>query len=148
MKESRRYDPVKSSTKKVDSDEDEHEDGWDVTLVKFRAKIRNIVRNGQPPGGLSPETALAAKILEIVKDDLKRSVSRIFYCVLVHRFTNSAILATATPGHQGWRGKTPAECGGLPHQPTEGDPPGKANPHSGPGQIVRERYEVGRLRKT
>ena len=148
MKESRRYDPVKSTTKKVDSDEDEYEDGWDVVLVNFQAKLHDMVRNGRPPGGLSPEMALAAKIAETVKDNLKRSVSHIFYWVFVYHFTDSVILATATPGHQSWRGKTPAECGGLPHQPAEGNPPSKANAHPGASRIVRERYEIGRLRKT
>ena len=108
-----------------------------MALVQFRAKLHDIVRSGQPAGGLSPEVALAAKIIKAVKEDLKRSVSRIFYCILVHRFTDFAIPATATPGHQGWRGKTHPECGGLLYLAPEGDPPGKANSYPGSARIER-----------
>jgi hypothetical protein len=132
-----RYDPVKSTTKEVGFGEGEHEDGWDAIFVRFQAKLRNMVRNRQPPGGLSFEMALVANLQESMEEDLKRSVSRIFYCVLVHRPIDSAILATAIPEHQGRRGKTPPECGGLPHQPTEGNPPSETNPHPGQRQIER-----------
>lgn len=104
-----RHNPVKS-TKKDDSDGGEHEDGWDVALAQFQAKLHDIIRSGQPPGGLSPEMALAARIAKSVKEDLKRSVSHIFYCVPVHHFTVFAILATAAPGHQSWRRETLPEC--------------------------------------
>ena len=104
-------------------DEEDNEDGWDVTLAHFRAKLNEIVYNGQPSGGLSPETALVAKITALVKADLKRSVSRVVYCVLAPRFTNPAILATASPKHQSWRGNTPQGRGGVPHRGTEGIPP-------------------------
>jgi type II secretory pathway component PulJ len=63
-KESRKYNPVKSTRKRTIPDEDEHEDGWDATLVRFQDKLHDIVHNGQPPGGLSPEMALAAKITQ------------------------------------------------------------------------------------
>jgi len=135
-KGSRKYNPVKTTKRKGDSDEVEHEDGWDVTLVRFRAKLHDIVRDGQPSGGLSPETALAARITKSIKEDLKRSVSCIFYCVPVHRFTDSAIPATAIPGYQSWRWKTPPECGGLPRMPAEGSRPSGANSHSGPRRII------------
>jgi len=134
-KGSGRHNPVKSTRKQDDPDEGEHDDGWDLTLVRFQAKLHDLVRDGQPPGGLSPEMALAAKIVKLAKEDLKRSVSHIFYCVLVHHFTNFATPATATPGHQGWRRKTPPECGGLPHRPTGGNAPGGTNSHSGPRRI-------------
>ena len=137
-KESRRHNPVKSAGKKDDNDEGEHEDGWGATLVQFQAKLHDLVRNGQPPGGLPPEMALVAKITKQMKEDLKRSVSRTFYCVLVHRFTNIAISATAAPGHQGWRRKTCSECGRLPHRPTKGNRPSGANLHPGPKRVERE----------
>jgi len=83
----RRYNPIeaaeKAALKKV---------GWDQTLVRFRDQLDdtlNSVRNGQPSGGFVPEMALA-KIEELAKDNLKRSVSGCFYCVIVHRFTNSS----------------------------------------------------------
>ena len=84
VREARRHNPIKS-TKKVDS----RKDGWDQTLVRFRAEFDAIysVQHGQPSGGLVPETALAS-VDKFVKDDLKRSVSCSFYCVLVHHFTN------------------------------------------------------------
>jgi len=147
-KGSRRYNPAKSTKKKDDDSEGEHEDGWDATLVEFQAKLHDLVYNGQPPGGLSPEVALAANIAKTVKEVLKRSVSRISCCILDHRFTDFAISATATPGHQGWRGKAHQECGGLPHRLAEGNRPSKAGLHSGPKRIEREEHEVGRLRKT
>ena len=148
MRESRKYNPVRPTKKNGDSDEGKLENGWDAALTQFRAKLHDIVRSGQPSGGLSPEMALAAKIAHTVKEDLKRSVSRIFYCVLVHHFTDFAISATAAPGHQSWRGKAPPECGGLLCRPPEGDPPGKADPHSGSTRIERGQYEGGHLRKT
>lgn len=141
----RRYDPVKSTTNEVGFDEDDRGDGWGAVFVRFQAKLRNMVRNGQPPEGLSPEIALVAKLQEAMEEDLKQSVSRIFYCVLVHHPIDSVTLATAIPGHQGRRGKTPPKCGGLPYQPTEGNPPSETNQHPGPRQIEREQHENCRL---
>ena len=129
---SRKRNPVKST-----KDSDEGENGWDATLVQFQAKLSDIVHNGQPSGGLSPEMALAAKITKTVKEDLKRSVSGIFYCVLVHRFTDSAISATATPGRQGRRGRTPPECGGLPHWAAGGNHPSEVGFQPGSRQIEK-----------
>ena len=65
------------------------DDGWDRTLVRFRAEFdtRYSVHYGQPSGGLVPEMALA-KVDKYVKEDLKRSVSCSFYCVFAHHFTN------------------------------------------------------------
>ena len=65
------------------------EDGWDKTLVRFRAEFdtQYSVHNGQPSGGLVPEMALA-KVTKFVKEDLKRSVSGFFYWVFAHHFTN------------------------------------------------------------
>ena len=74
------------SAKKVDSDEDD----WDQTLVRFRAELDNTlynVQNGQPSGGLVPAMALAS-MNKLAKEDLKRSVSCFFYCVLAHHFAN------------------------------------------------------------
>ena len=119
----RRYNPRRSTRRKKDVDEEDQEDGWDVTLAHFRDKLNEIVYNGQPSGGLSPETALVAKIVALVKADLKRSVSRAFYCVLARHLTNPAILATAAPEHQSWRGNTPQGRGGVPHRGTERIPP-------------------------
>ena len=68
-------------------------DGWERTLVRFRAKLdaeldalRNV-HDGQPSGGIVPEMALATAN-KLTKEDLKRSVSGFFYCVFVHRFAN------------------------------------------------------------
>jgi len=70
----RRYDPIKSAKKKADSKTD-----WDLTLVRFQVQLDTLysVQNGQPSGGLVPETALA-DIERLVKEDLKRSVSGFF----------------------------------------------------------------------
>jgi len=137
-KGSRKHNPVKSARKEDDNDEGEYEDGWDATLVQFQAKLHDFVRDGQPSGGLPPEMALVAKITKLLKEDLERSVSRTFYCVLIHRFTNLVISATAAPGHQIWRRKTPSECGGLPRRPTEGSRPSRANLHPGRKRVERE----------
>jgi len=137
-KGSRKHNPVKSTRKKDDNNEGEHEDGWGATLVQFQAKLHDFVRDGQPSGGLPPEMALVAKITKKIKEDLEQSVSHTFYCVLVHHFTNLAISATAAPGHQIWRRKTPSECGGLSHRPTEGNSPSRANLHPGPNRVGRE----------
>ena len=131
-KGSRKHNPVKST-----KDSDEGENGWDTILVQFQVKLHDIVHNGQPPGGLSPETALAAKISKTAKEDLKRSVSRIFYCVLVHRLTDSATSATATPGRQSRRGRTPPECGRLPHGAAGGNHPREAGFQPGSRQIKK-----------
>ena len=87
MRESRRYNPLREAKKKVDSDSDS--EGWDRTLVRFRAHLdtQYDFRNGQPSGGFVPETALA-RLSKFIKEDLKRSVSGFFYCVFVHHFTN------------------------------------------------------------
>ena len=64
-------------------------DGWDMTLVRFRAEFdtRYSVHYGQPSGGLVPEKALA-EVDKFTKEDLKQSVSCFFYCVLAHHFAN------------------------------------------------------------
>ena len=87
-REGRRHNPIKSAKKEAESGDD----SWDQTLVRFRAEFDTMytVHNGQPSGGLVPAMALA-EINEFVKEDLKRSVSGFFYCVLVHHFTNSSI---------------------------------------------------------
>ena len=85
MREGRRYNPIKATEKAAAKKE-----GWDRTLPRFRAKLHDTlysVRNGQPSGGLVPAVALA-EVEKLVKEDLKRSVSSFFYCVLVHHFTN------------------------------------------------------------
>ena len=84
-REARRYDPIKSAKKKADS----RKDGWDQALARFRAELDTLYStyNKQPSGGLVPEMALA-EVNKFVKEDLKRSVSDFFYCVIVHRFTN------------------------------------------------------------
>ena len=90
-RDGRRYDPAKRGKDTPDSDIE----GWNQTLVRFRAEFDGefntpySVHNGQPSGGFVPEEALA-KISEFVKEDLKRSVSVFFYCVFVHHFTNSS----------------------------------------------------------
>ena len=72
---------------------DSDRDGWNQSLARFRAKFDgefgtpHSVHDGQPSGGLTPEKALAS-LNKFVKEDLKRSVSSIFYCVFAHHFTN------------------------------------------------------------
>jgi len=80
----RRYDPIKSAKKKVDSKND-----WNLALVRFQDHFDTLysVQNGQPSGGLVPEMALA-DVNKFTKDDLKRSVSNDFYCVFFHHFAN------------------------------------------------------------
>ena len=65
------------------------DDGWDRTLVRFRAEFDPLysVHYGQPSGGLVPEMALA-NVTKFTKEDLKRSVSCSFYCALAHHFAN------------------------------------------------------------
>ena len=85
MREGRRYNPIKTAEKAAAKKE-----GWNQALTRFRTQLHDTlytVRNGQPSGGLVPAMALA-EIEKLVKEDLKRSVSNFFYCVLVHRFTN------------------------------------------------------------
>ena len=66
-------------------------EGWDLTLVRFQGQLGvSLALDGQLPGGLTPEMALA-NIYKIVKGDLKNSVSGFFYWILVHRFTNLSI---------------------------------------------------------
>jgi len=142
----RKYNPVKLSNRR-NYDEDEHEDGWDVALAQFQAKLHDIVHSGQPTVGLSPEMALAAKTRIAMEEELKRSVSCIFYCVPVRRFTDVFVLAAATPEHQGWRGETPQGHGGLSHRPTKGDIPIKASSRPESGWIGRDQHKDGRLCK-
>ena len=77
-REGRRFDPVRSTKKPSPK-----KDGWEKTLVRFRAKLDaelDVIRNvhdGQPSGGLVPEMALAITN-KIVKENLKRSVSGFF----------------------------------------------------------------------
>ena len=97
-----KYDPFEFSDEQDEEGEDEDEEGWDVALVHLWTGLDEIVLNGQPSGGSSPEKALIAKTTKLARDELKRSVSCIFYCVVVRLFTNYVILATATPAHQGW----------------------------------------------
>jgi len=127
FKESRKYSPVRSTNRKADYGKVEHEDGWDVALVQFQAKLHDIVHSVQPAGGLSPELVLAARTKNTMEEELKRSVSCVFYCVPVRRFTDVTVLATATPGCQGWRGEAPQGSRGISHRHTEGDPPSKAS---------------------
>jgi len=117
-----------------------------VALVQFRAKLHDIVYSEQPAGGLSPEMALT-KTKIAMEEELKQSVSCIFYCVPIRRFTDVFVLATATRGHQGWRGETPQGPGGLSHRLTEGDPPSKASSCPKSRQIERDQHKDGRLRK-
>ena len=111
MRESRRYNPLRKAMKKVDSDSE----GWDRTLVRFRAHLDTICgfQNGQPSGGFVPETALA-RLSKFVKEDLKRSVSDFFllrFHSSSHKFVN---LATAALQHEGRRGKALEGCGNIP----------------------------------
>ena len=85
----RRYDPVKSAGKKVDSKND-----WNQTLVRFQVQLDTLynVQNGQPSGWLVPEMALA-EVNTLVKEDLKRSVSGFFTAFLL------VILLICQPGN-------------------------------------------------
>jgi hypothetical protein len=65
------------SWKKKVSNEGQQESGWHAALVRFQVKFSDLVFDGRPPGGLLPETALAAKTTKLIKEELKRSVSRI-----------------------------------------------------------------------
>ena len=50
-------------------------EGWGLTLVRFRGQLDvSLVLDGQLPGGLTPEMALA-QIYKFIKDDLKNTVS-------------------------------------------------------------------------
>jgi len=84
----RRYDPVRTAERVATKKE-----GWDRALPRFQARLDEAlqsVRNGHPSGGFVPEVALA-EMDKKAKEDLERSVSHFFYCVLVHHFTNSSI---------------------------------------------------------
>ena len=70
-----------------------------MALVCFETRLSKIIFNGRLHEAVSPETVLAAEITKTVKDELKRSVSCIFYCVRARRSTNFAIPATATPSY-------------------------------------------------
>jgi hypothetical protein len=74
-KEERKYNPMGSSKRTKASDNDREESGWDAALARFQVRLNELVFNGQPPGGLLPETALAAKTIKSIKEELKRSVS-------------------------------------------------------------------------
>lgn len=76
-KEKRGHDPVELS-KKEDTDEDECDDSWGATLVRFEDRLDKIIAYVSHPGMLSPETVLSADITKFVKGDLKQSVSCIF----------------------------------------------------------------------
>ena len=67
----------KTLTYKKAIDESEEGDGWDAALIRFQANVIETVFDGQAPGELPPEMALAASIAKILKDELKRSVSHI-----------------------------------------------------------------------
>ena len=97
-----RYDPFEWPDERDEDGEDGDEEGWDVALVHLWTKLDEIVLDGQPSGGSSLEKALIATITKTAKDELKRSVSCIFYCVFARLSTNFVILATAAPAHQGW----------------------------------------------
>jgi len=84
-REGRKYDPLRAAEKEAAKKR-----GWDQALPRFWSQLHDDlyrVQNGQPSGGLVPATAFAS-IEKLVKEDLERSVSSFFYCVLVHRFTN------------------------------------------------------------
>ena len=66
---------MKPPKRKKASSEGEEEFGWDTALVRFQAKLDELVFDQRPPGGLLPEKALAARITKSTKEDLKRSVS-------------------------------------------------------------------------
>jgi len=71
----RRYTPIEAAERAA-----ERKEGWDQTLTRFRDQLNDTlysVHNGQPSGGLVPEMALA-RLDELIKDDLKRSVSVFF----------------------------------------------------------------------
>ena len=97
----RRYTPLKAAK------EAEKREGWDEALPRFRAQLHDnlySVRDGQPSGGLVPAMALA-EIEKLAKEDLKRSVSGVFYCVVVHHFTNSPIRQQPLRGRKAGEGK-------------------------------------------
>ena len=85
---------------------DSDSESWDQTLVRFRAHLDAIytVHDGRPSGGLVPENALA-RINKFIKEDLRRSVSDIFYSVFVHHFTNSLIRRQPLRDTEAGRGK-------------------------------------------
>ena len=117
LEERRRYDPVKRKRRKEGADVVVDEGGWGAALVRFKA-MYETVHNGQPSGGSSPEKALAAKIRKFAKAELKRSVSRIVYCVLAPHFANFITPATAAPGYQSWGRSTPKGRGRIPYRHT------------------------------
>ena len=100
------YDPLKSSPKNMGADRGECEDGWSGALIRFQKCLAGLCFDSKLYEVLSFETVLAAGTSEFVKDDLKRSVSRIFHCVRGRHFTNSVIPATAAQRQQSWRRKT------------------------------------------
>ena len=81
-------------------------EGWDQTLVRFRAHLDEayIVHDGQPSGGIVPEKALA-RLNEFIKEDLRRSVSGVFYRAFVHHFTNSSTWQQPLRDTEAGRGK-------------------------------------------
>lgn len=98
-----RYNPTKPAKRNTGS----KKDGWDRTLDRFRAEFNRTlpsIQDGQPSGGLIPEKALA-RIDELIKDDLKRSVSDFSHCALVHHFTNSSTWKQPLQGTKAGEGK-------------------------------------------
>jgi len=99
-KEGRRYDPARTAQKTAQKKE-----GWDQSLPRFWAQLNDVLHNiRQPSGGLVPATALA-EIDKLAKEDLKRSVSSFFYCVIVHRFANLSTRQQPLWGTQAGNGK-------------------------------------------
>lgn len=136
LKWGRHNPPVKPTKRKNEkgSDNGEYEGWWDTALVRFQTKLNHTVLSKQPPGRSSFEMALAAKIAKLVKEELKRSVGRIFYRVFAPHFTNSVILITAAPGYQSRRRKTRKGRGGTPYRCAGRNCP---NFHHEPRQIGR-----------
>ena len=104
------------------------EEGWDQTCVRFRTFFDGLysVHNGQPSGGLLPETALA-KVKKFVKEDLKQSVSSCFLLSFDSSFYKFVNLVTAASRYEDRRGKAFPGCRGLLGGSTRGDPPGESN---------------------
>ena len=85
-------------------------EAWDDTLARFRGQLQVFfVLDGQPPGGLTPEMALA-QVFQIAKDDLKNSVSGVFYWILVHHFTNLSTWRQPLHGSKTGEGKRGPRC--------------------------------------
>ncbi|KAF9791113.1 hypothetical protein BJ322DRAFT_1039820 [Thelephora terrestris] len=72
-KKTRKRNAVRSTKKTCGIGEGRRKDSWDVILVHFRARLREIVRNGQSPQKLTPKKDLVSKIVRLVREELKRS---------------------------------------------------------------------------